>query len=115
MTRLVPRRSVGQYVNSPRLVEVRWPVLQVGAARGTSVLLQAHLTGDHPAGVHDALPLAPEELARDAQAAVAAGAGAVHIHPWRRGGDPRSRVYGVPAHGRATRHHGVAVRATLAG
>jgi uncharacterized protein (DUF849 family) len=45
------------------------------------VLLQAALNGGLTKAAHPALPVSIEELARDAAACVAAGAGAVHLHP----------------------------------
>ncbi len=45
------------------------------------VFLQCALNGHRAPGEHDALPLAPEQLARDAKAAVEAGAVALHLHP----------------------------------
>jgi uncharacterized protein (DUF849 family) len=45
------------------------------------VFLQACLNGSRPPGDHEALPLTPEELARDAGAVAEAGAAAVHVHP----------------------------------
>ena len=45
------------------------------------MLLQAALNGDLTRAGHPALPLSAEELARDAAACVAAGAGAMHLHP----------------------------------
>jgi uncharacterized protein (DUF849 family) len=47
----------------------------------TDVLLQGCLNGAREPGAHPALPLSPEELARDAAAAVAAGARSLHLHP----------------------------------
>ncbi|EYB66851.1 hypothetical protein DEIPH_ctg064orf0013 [Deinococcus phoenicis] len=44
-------------------------------------LLQACLNGNRPAGSHPALPVSPDELAREARRSVAAGAGALHLHP----------------------------------
>ncbi|GAA5511942.1 3-keto-5-aminohexanoate cleavage enzyme [Deinococcus carri] len=44
-------------------------------------LLQACLNGNRPARSHPALPSTPAELAREARASVAAGAGALHLHP----------------------------------
>jgi len=44
-------------------------------------VLQAALNGDRSAGEHPAVPIAPEALAVDAAACVAAGAGAIHLHP----------------------------------
>ena len=41
--------------------------------------LQAALNGDRD---HPALPRTPEELAREARAAVAAGATTLHLHPY---------------------------------
>lgn len=46
-----------------------------------SVLLQAALNGDRTKADHQAVPMSPEELAADAAACVAAGAGAIHMHP----------------------------------
>lgn len=43
--------------------------------------LQAALNGDLTRDAHGAVPLSAEELARDAVACVAAGAGALHLHP----------------------------------
>ena len=45
------------------------------------MLLQAALNGDRTKADHQAVPLSPEELAADAAACVAAGAGAIHMHP----------------------------------
>jgi uncharacterized protein (DUF849 family) len=45
------------------------------------MLLQAALNGPHGRDVHPAVPLTPDELARDATACAQAGAGAVHMHP----------------------------------
>jgi uncharacterized protein (DUF849 family) len=45
------------------------------------MLLQACLNGSRMRGEHPALPLMPEDLARDAQRVVSAGAQALHIHP----------------------------------
>jgi uncharacterized protein (DUF849 family) len=45
------------------------------------VLLQAALNGDRTRAEHPAVPLSAEELAHDAAACVAAGAGAIHLHP----------------------------------
>ena len=47
------------------------------------MLIKACLNGSREPGEHPALPLTPEELARDAQLVVAAGARALHIHPRR--------------------------------
>jgi uncharacterized protein (DUF849 family) len=46
-----------------------------------SALLKACLNGDRPRGAHPALPLTPDDLARDARAVVKAGAQAIHVHP----------------------------------
>jgi uncharacterized protein (DUF849 family) len=45
------------------------------------MFLQAALNGTRAPGEHDALPLTPEELARDAKAVVEAGAASLHLHP----------------------------------
>jgi uncharacterized protein (DUF849 family) len=45
------------------------------------VLIQAALNGDRTRDDHPSVPLSAEELARDAAACVAAGAGAIHLHP----------------------------------
>ncbi len=47
------------------------------------MLIKACLNGNREPGAHPALPVTPEELARDAEAVVAAGARALHIHPRR--------------------------------
>jgi uncharacterized protein (DUF849 family) len=44
------------------------------------MLLKACLNGVRPRGAHDRLPVTPEECAREGAAAVAAGAGALHVH-----------------------------------
>lgn len=54
------------------------------------MMLQACLNGNRDPGAHPALPLRPEELARDAAAAVAAGARSLHLHP--RDGDGRESL-----------------------
>lgn len=43
-------------------------------------MIKACLNGARPRSDHPAIPLTPEELAREAAAAVAAGAGALHAH-----------------------------------
>lgn len=45
------------------------------------MLIKACLNGGRAPGEHPALPLSPEELARDARGVVDAGAGALHLHP----------------------------------
>jgi uncharacterized protein (DUF849 family) len=45
------------------------------------VLVKACLNGWRPPGAHPALPLTATQLAADAAASVAAGAGALHVHP----------------------------------
>jgi uncharacterized protein (DUF849 family) len=45
------------------------------------MLIKACLNGSREVGEHPELPLSAEGLARAAQAAVAAGAGALHMHP----------------------------------
>jgi uncharacterized protein (DUF849 family) len=49
--------------------------------RRSIVLLQAALNGDFTKADHPAMPISAEELVRDAVACVAAGAGAIHLHP----------------------------------
>ena len=44
-------------------------------------MLQAALNGDRTKAAHPAVPLSTEELARDAEACAAAGAGSLHLHP----------------------------------
>jgi uncharacterized protein (DUF849 family) len=53
------------------------------------VLLQAALNGPFGKDDHPAMPVSAQELARDAAACVAAGAGAVHLHPRRADGAER--------------------------
>jgi uncharacterized protein (DUF849 family) len=50
------------------------------------MLVKACLNGSRPPGAHPALPVTPHELAREALAAVRAGAGALHLHPRRADG-----------------------------
>lgn len=45
------------------------------------MLIKACLNGSREPGEHPTLPITAEELARDAALVVAAGAGALHIHP----------------------------------
>jgi uncharacterized protein (DUF849 family) len=45
------------------------------------MLLQAALNGARSRAEHPAIPLTPDELAADAAAVVAAGVGALHVHP----------------------------------
>lgn len=52
-------------------------------------MLQAALNGDRTRAEHPAVPLSLEELAHDAAACVAAGAGAIHLHPRDRDGRER--------------------------
>jgi uncharacterized protein (DUF849 family) len=54
------------------------------------VLLQAALNGPFAKDAHPAMPVSAQELARDAAACVAAGAGAIHLHP--RGADGAERL-----------------------
>jgi uncharacterized protein (DUF849 family) len=49
-------------------------------------LIQACLNGSRAPDEHPALPLTPEQLARDASATIAAGAGSLHAHPRDEGG-----------------------------
>jgi uncharacterized protein (DUF849 family) len=56
----------------------------------TPVLLQAALNGPYGKSHHPAVPVSRAELARDAAACVAAGAGAIHLHP--RDEDGRERL-----------------------
>ena len=54
------------------------------------VLIKACLNGGRRRTDHAATPITPQELAADARAAVAAGAGALHVHP--RGADERETL-----------------------
>jgi uncharacterized protein (DUF849 family) len=54
------------------------------------MLLQAALNGPRSRADHPAVPLSADELARDAALCVAAGAGAIHLHP--RDADGRERL-----------------------
>jgi len=54
------------------------------------VLLQAALNGPFSKSDHPATPVSADEMARDAVACVAAGAGAIHLHP--RDADGRERL-----------------------
>ena len=53
---------------------------------GRPILIKACLNGGRRRADHDGVPLTPEETARDARAAVAAGAAALHVHPRDRAG-----------------------------
>lgn len=50
------------------------------------MLLKVCLNGSREPGSHPALPITPTELAEAARAAIAAGAGAIHMHPRGRDG-----------------------------
>ncbi len=50
-------------------------------------LLEAALNGGRTPEEHPAIPRTPEELARDARAAVAAGAQVLHLHPYEDGAE----------------------------
>src|ERR671933_2059349 len=50
------------------------------------MLIKACLNGSRAPGAHPALPLTPEQLANAARQTVAAGAGALHVHPRRADG-----------------------------
>lgn len=50
------------------------------------MLIQACLNGSRKRSEHAALPITPEEIARDAAAVMRAGAGCIHVHPRRRSG-----------------------------
>src|SRR3954464_11633235 len=54
------------------------------------MLLQAALNGPYTKDDHPAMPVTVAELAADAKACVAAGAGAIHMHP--RGPDGRESL-----------------------
>ena len=54
------------------------------------MFLQAALNGTRAPGTHDALPVTPEQLARDAQAVIDAGARSLHVHA--RDGDGRESL-----------------------
>lgn len=51
-----------------------------------AITLQAALNGPYSKADHPALPVCASELAADARACVAAGAGAIHLHPRDAGG-----------------------------
>jgi uncharacterized protein (DUF849 family) len=57
------------------------PVSDGVKKRTRHMLLQACLNGSRTPGEHPALPITPQELARDAQRVIAAGAHALHIPP----------------------------------
>src|SRR5215213_801543 len=65
------------------------------------MLIKACLNGSRAPGEHPALPLTPTQLAEAARDAVAAGAGALHIHPRRADGsqsfDPNDVAAAVAA------------------
>src|SRR6185295_9199660 len=53
---------------------------------GAQMLIKACLNGSRAPGEHPLLPRTPQELALAARGAVDAGAGALHIHPYRADG-----------------------------
>ena len=55
----------------------------------SAMLLQAALNGPSTKADHPSVPLSADELARDAEACVAAGARAIHLHPRDDGGAER--------------------------
>jgi uncharacterized protein (DUF849 family) len=57
------------------------------------VIVQACLNGPRERDAHPALPVAPDELARDAVACVEAGAGSLHVHA--RGADGAESLAGA--------------------
>ncbi|QEC47621.1 hypothetical protein FSW04_08560 [Baekduia soli] len=61
------------------------------------MLLQAALNGDRTRAEHLAVPLTAADLARDAAACVAEGAGAIHLHPRDRRGEESLRATVVDA------------------
>ena len=61
------------------------------------MLIKACLNGNRKAGEHPALPLSPEEFARDARRVVDAGAGALHLHPRRSDGSETLEASDVEA------------------
>lgn len=61
------------------------------------MLIQACLNGSRTLGEHPALPITPQELARDAQRVVAEGAGALHIHPRNTQGEQSLTTQDIPA------------------
>jgi len=61
------------------------------------VLVKACLNGARSPAEHPALPVTPAELAAEASAAVAAGAGALHFHPRDGGGEETLAAAGVAA------------------
>jgi uncharacterized protein (DUF849 family) len=61
------------------------------------VLVKACLNGARSPAEHPALPVTPAELAAEASAAVAAGAGALHFHPRDAGGEETLAAAGVAA------------------
>ena len=67
------------------------------------VLVKACINGFRPREQHPALPLTPEELAREAAGAVAAGAGAIHAHVRTETGDDTLEPDRVAAAVRAIR------------
>lgn len=54
--------------------------------RRRAIFLKACLNGARTRADHAAVPIAPDDLARDAKAVVAAGAEALHVHPRDGGG-----------------------------
>jgi uncharacterized protein (DUF849 family) len=78
----MPRNCThSSYRNQTVDLLVSWGVWKNSLAGEKYMLIKACLNGARKAGEHPALPVSAEELAGAAQAAVAAGAGALHMHP----------------------------------
>jgi len=91
-----PRSAMLAFVLRPSFVGVR-PSSFVHTPRRHPMLIKACLNGSRAPGTHPALPLTPTQLADAARDAVAAGAGALHIHPRRADGSQSFEPHDVAA------------------
>ena len=60
------------------------------------MLLKAAINGRRAQGEHPAIPITPGQLADEAAMAVAAGAGAIHVHPRDSNGQESLASNGAP-------------------
>jgi len=72
-----PDETAATQTRCDRHLQGRW---RRYSGPGMGILIQACLNGGRRRDEHAAVPVTPAELARDGRAAVAAGAGALHIH-----------------------------------
>lgn len=84
-SRLTPQRARNDGCDNNVSLQ-DYPLGDAVVVKRCTMLIKACLNGSRLPGAHPALPLTPQELASAAEAAFAAGAGAVHVHPRDRSG-----------------------------